>query len=252
MARDAAYRRAEEKIKEALRSEATTLFLSSRKLTELPESLGQLTQLQALHLAGNQLTALPEWLGQLTQLQIFDLYGNQLTTLPESLGQLKKLQELNLFDNQLTALPEWLDQLNQLRRLDLRNNPDLRLPPEIAAQVGDPSAILNFYFSRLRETEKPLNEAKILLVGDGEVGKTSLIRRLMDDEFDADESKTRGVRIRQWRLQEGIGKSARISGTSVGRTFIIPRINSSSPSGVCTSCSSVPATPKRTRGSTIG
>jgi len=53
MARDKAYRRAEKKIEEARRNGATELDLSCRydakdtdKLTELPESLGQLTQLQ--------------------------------------------------------------------------------------------------------------------------------------------------------------------------------------------------------------
>ena len=69
MARDEAYRKAEQKIEAARRSRATKLDLSDMGLTELPESLGQLTQLQSLNLTDNQLTALPESLGQLTQLQ---------------------------------------------------------------------------------------------------------------------------------------------------------------------------------------
>lgn len=67
MARDAAYRKAEEKIEQARRTGATELDLSvawddkkSPKLTELPESLGHLTQLQSLNLSRMQLTALPE------------------------------------------------------------------------------------------------------------------------------------------------------------------------------------------------
>jgi TIR domain-containing protein/DAPkinase-like Roc (Ras of Complex) protein len=36
----------------------------------------------------------------------------------------------------------------------------------------------------------PLNEGKLILVGRGEVGKTSLVRRLVDNEFRGDESKT--------------------------------------------------------------
>jgi Leucine-rich repeat (LRR) protein len=98
MARDEAYRKAEAKIEETRRTGATELDLScaynakdSEKLTELPESLGQLTQLQTLDLSYNQLTALPEWLGQFTQLQTLILYNNQLTALPESLGQLTQL-----------------------------------------------------------------------------------------------------------------------------------------------------------------
>ncbi len=87
MARDEAYRKAEEKIEAARRSGATELNLSDMRLTELPESLGRLTQLQSLDLSYSQLTVLPESLGQLTQLQSLDLASNQLTALPESLGR---------------------------------------------------------------------------------------------------------------------------------------------------------------------
>jgi len=129
MARDEAYRNAEKKIEEALRTGSTELDLSwsygrsgKEKLTELPESLGQLTQLQSLNLSHNQLTALSESLGKLTQLESLNLARNQLTSLPEWLGQLTQLQTLILSSNQLTSLPKWLGQLTQLRTLSLSNN----------------------------------------------------------------------------------------------------------------------------------
>ena len=131
MAKDKAFREAEKKIEDALRSGATELDLGGMKLTALPESLGQLTQLQTLHLTGNQLTALPEWLGQLTQLQTLHLSVNQLTALPEWLGQLTQLQELYLSDNQLTALPESLGQLTQLQALHLSGNQLTALPESL-------------------------------------------------------------------------------------------------------------------------
>ena len=40
-----------------------------------------------------------------------------------------------------------------------------------------------------------LNEAKILLVGQGGVGKTSIVKRLTGSDFDLTESKTEGIRI---------------------------------------------------------
>ena len=49
MAADEAYRQAEERIEHARREKATELDLSSLGLTELPDSLGQLTQLQSLN-----------------------------------------------------------------------------------------------------------------------------------------------------------------------------------------------------------
>ncbi len=136
MAQDKAYRNAERKIEEAQRSGAKTLDLitpygnSQPKLTELPESLAQLAQLQSLNLHNNQLTTLPEWLGDLTQLQSLDLRNNQLTALPESLAHLAQLQTLILNDNQLTA--EWLGDLTQLQSLDLRNNQLTALPESLA------------------------------------------------------------------------------------------------------------------------
>ena len=87
MARDEAYYQAEKKIEEALKSGAISLNLNGSresKLTEIPESLGQLTQLQSLDIQDNQLTALPESLGQLTQLQSLDLSHNQLLSLVKS------------------------------------------------------------------------------------------------------------------------------------------------------------------------
>ncbi len=49
--------------------------------------------------------------------------------------------------------------------------------------------------------KRPLNEGKLILVGRGEVGKTSLVRRLVDNEFRGDESKTQGINISLWPLK---------------------------------------------------
>ncbi|MCP3965341.1 MAG: GTP-binding protein [Lentisphaerae bacterium] len=45
-----------------------------------------------------------------------------------------------------------------------------------------------------------LNEAKILLVGQGGVGKTSIIKRLTGSSFDLAESKTAGIQIQPWSV----------------------------------------------------
>jgi internalin A len=57
--------------------------------------------------------------------------------------------------------------------------------------------------ARSRSEKRPLNEGKLLLVGRGEVGKTSLIKRLVANEFNDDESKTQGIRITNWFLPHG-------------------------------------------------
>lgn len=52
----------------------------------------------------------------------------------------------------------------------------------------------------LKRATRQLNEGKLILVGRGGVGKTSLVRRLIDDEFNALEAKTEGIRIACWQL----------------------------------------------------
>jgi internalin A len=48
--------------------------------------------------------------------------------------------------------------------------------------------------------KRPLNEGKLILVGRGEVGKTSLVKRLVENDFNGDESKTQGINITRWIL----------------------------------------------------
>ena len=50
-------------------------------------------------------------------------------------------------------------------------------------------------------TKRVLNEAKVLLVGQGGVGKTSLVKRLVDGGFDPEENKTEGIDIRKWHVE---------------------------------------------------
>jgi hypothetical protein len=141
MARDEAYREAEVRIEWARRAEATELDLSYLKLTELPESLGNLVQLRSLDLTFNRLTALSESLGNLVQLRSLDLSFNRLTALPESLGNLAQLQSLNLCNNQLIALPESLGNLVQLQLLDLSTN-QLTTTPEYISRLKQLQVLL--------------------------------------------------------------------------------------------------------------
>jgi internalin A len=191
-------------------SQLESLDLSKNSLTDLSDSVGQLSQLESLNLSNNRLTALPKSVGQLSRLRSLNLSDNQLTVLPESVGQLSQLESLNLSNNRLTALPKSLRTIISLRQLYLHGNGVLKLPPEVLGPTrqqaldrktspGEPVEILDFYF-RTRNGWRPLNEAKLILVGRGNVGKTSLLKRLLFDSFDKDEKKTEGILIEPWDL----------------------------------------------------
>jgi internalin A len=187
------------------------LSLAGNQLSAVPELLGRLTQLQQLALQYNHLTTMPEVLKQLTQLQVLNLAGNRLTVVPEVLGQLTQLQVLNLAGNRLTAVPEAFRHLTSLQELYLHENTALGLPIEVLgptwedvhgkqAQPAKPSDILEYYF-RVRGGRRPLNEAKLILVGRGAVGKTSIVQQLVNNKFDPNEKKTEGIQITEWPLR---------------------------------------------------
>ncbi|MCK4613480.1 MAG: leucine-rich repeat domain-containing protein [Thermoplasmata archaeon] len=178
----------------------TKLYLAYNQLITLPPELGKLTKLTELHLHSNQLTTLPPEIGKLTKLILLDLHNNQLTALPPEIGNLTNLTRLYLGFNQLTALPPEIWKLTNLTRLDLDGNP-LEHPPLEIAEKGI-EAIRN-YFKSLEEEKVPLNEVKVLLVGDGGAGKTCLVNRLLKDTFDLHEPQTDGINISDWTVKKG-------------------------------------------------
>lgn len=101
----------DELIEEARINEFTKLDFSGTELHKLPESIGQLTQLQVLRLHVTHLESLPECIGKLTNLEILSLAKNQLTSLPECITQLTQLKELDVSYNRLTSLPDSLYEL---------------------------------------------------------------------------------------------------------------------------------------------
>ncbi len=108
-----------------------SLDCSNNQLTSLPESIGNLTQLQKLCCNMNKLISLPKSIENLTQLQHLSCNSNQLTTLPDSITNLTQLKELYCGDNNFTTLPESIGNLTQLQVLCCHLNQLKSLPESI-------------------------------------------------------------------------------------------------------------------------
>ena len=65
----------------------------------------------------------------------------------------------------------------------------------------NPAEILDYYYRVWGGGQRPLNEAKLILVGRGAVGKTSLVNRLIHNEFKLGEQKTNGISITEWPIR---------------------------------------------------
>ncbi len=190
-------------------TELRILLLSSNRLTALPDSIRELTQLRTLDVSANRLSSLPTSIGYLSQLRFLGAANNRFSALPQSLTHLRVLRTLDLSGNKLTALPVWLRELTLLDRLFLHGNDLLGLPTEVLGpnrkdvkgkQVAtpNPANILEYYF-RVRGGQIPLNEAKLIVLGRGGAGKTSIVNRLVRNTFQ--DQPTQGIEITNWTLR---------------------------------------------------
>ncbi|MFN6569474.1 COR domain-containing protein [Dendronalium sp. ChiSLP03b] len=192
-------------------SNLSQLYLSNNQFTMLPVEIGQFSNLSQLDLSNNQLTMLPVVIGQFSNLSQLDLSNNQLTTLPAEIGQLSNLNVLYLDGNQLKTLPTEIGQLSNLSVLDLSDNPLKSLPPEI--RINGFRAILNFYRQQLEQETDRLYEAKLLIVGEAGAGKTTLVKKIQNANYQLpqDENSTEGIDIIQWQFSLGNGKEFQIN-----------------------------------------
>lgn len=195
-------------------TELRTLDISGNRLIDLPPELANLKSLERLYLSGNCFTDFPEAVTRLTNLVVLDLshnrvqklslrnssFGrlsklnlsnNDLSQLPHYIGELRQLKELNLSDNRLDSLPRSMLRMSRLSVLSLHKNSEVAMPPEILRQSAHD--ILAFYFQTRDRESGRLNEAKMIIVGEGEVGKTSLVKQLLNEDFDPREAMTHGI-----------------------------------------------------------
>ena len=193
----------------------TSLDLSDNQLTSLPQEIGELTDLSGLDLSGNQLTGVPPEFIKLRSLAGFNFSSNQLRTIPSEITYLTDLTRLNLSHNQLSSVPPEIANLTKLTTLDLSHNqltnlpleitklPNLeylnltsnalQIPPETLANPLDIKAIFAALLGL--KTGERLNEAKMLVIGDGKVGKSSVVERLIHNTYNPQRQTTLGVEI---------------------------------------------------------
>jgi internalin A len=123
----------------------------------------------------------------------------------------------------LVELPDSIKQLTSLKELFLHGNEALGIPPEVLGPgwgqqevPANPRAILDWYFQSRAEPARRLNEAKMLLVGQGGVGKTSLVHYLINNKpCNPAELPTEGINIDDWNVQGKKGADGKFERVNV-------------------------------------
>jgi internalin A len=147
----------------------------------------QLTNLLILYCSDNQITDLAP-IAHLTNLQQLDCQSNQITDLAPIMGLIKKGMQVT-----------WSDLWGYIC---IRDNPLTNPPIEIVKQGN--GAILN-YWQQIEEQggTQTINEAKLIIVGEGKSGKTTLFHKLIDPTYTLKPlDETHGINIHEGLVME--------------------------------------------------
>ncbi len=163
------------------------------------DNIKSFSTIENLYLGNNEIAELPPEIGWLSNLRKLDLSKNKLSTLPPEFGNLQGLLSLDISGNNFQKPQFILKNLTSLEYLDIRENP-LSAVSEILEKVSEPKTVLNYLVDLWAGQKRFLSETKMLVVGQGSVGKSSLINRLTKNRFSDHQSKTDGIAIEKWQV----------------------------------------------------
>jgi internalin A len=184
----------------------------------LPASIVNLINLTELELYDNQLRELPSQIGNLKKLEKLELKNNQFKPFPKILLELNLkimwgatdyyIGGINVYGNPFEvppveivkqgkqAITEYFKALGETEIVE----PAIIVQHEIATIQSLEIPVAEIPQTAIQEprisiTPQPLNEAKLILIGDGGAGKTSLMKCLRRETFNPQESQTHGINI---------------------------------------------------------
>lgn len=191
------------------------LNLFGNKFTNLPIELGELVNLEGIYISSDEHKPWAEFpiaIRKMKKLRVIQFQGG-IQSLPDWLSELSNLEFLDFSENNLINLPPSLVQFEHLKLLDLRKNP---LNPELAEAYKQGLPAVKLYLRLKQGPQITLNEAKLILVGEGEVGKTCLMDALMGKAWEEHPS-THGISIQSFDATDEVsGSTLTLNGWDFG------------------------------------
>jgi small GTP-binding protein len=152
----------------------------------------------SIHLSMYDIEEFPFELFDIPRLKKIDLAYNNISEIPKEISKLNNIEEINLRSNRIKIIPKELVFLPNLKKIEISDNPLVEPPIEIASRGLE--AIRNYYY-QIEDEKVKVYEAKLLIVGEGAVGKTTLMHRLINNEFNEGISTTEGIEIKEFKLK---------------------------------------------------
>ena len=167
--------------------------------------LAELPELRVLSLLGISVDDLSPLSG-LAALQTLDCGGTPVADL-SPLSGLDNLQVLNFSECKLEQIPAGFCDKPSLQEIYLYGNPLPGIPAEVVSQ-DDSDNCLDRLRAHLRDLEagsEALPDVKLMVLGNGRVGKTQICRRLRGEDYDDTVPSTHGILISAASLRDGDG-----------------------------------------------
>lgn len=177
----------------------------SNKISKLP-NLSKLKNLEYLNLQNNLIENDIQGINNLSKLTNVQLSHNRINRIPEL--NLKSLKKLYLYNNNISFIENYNPKLkyhyhtdNRYNGVLLGNNPLDNSLIEILKieNNSEKQKQLDDYFSNLELGSAPLLEAKLMILGEGESGKTNLRNYIIENSFQIGKSATTGINIDTWK-----------------------------------------------------
>ena len=173
------------------------LNLEGNYLTNFSSILLPKTNLSKLNLEGNFIEKIN--ISEFSQLTYLNLSGNLIKKV--NINNCKNLTTLSLGFNHLSQItPTLFNGLPNLAELDLRANPIQNIPQEIYDKDENVLEEVKRFLIAQAQGVTLNTQAKLIWLGNGEVGKTTLSHQLRKNEFQGQIARTHGILIKDWEV----------------------------------------------------
>lgn len=186
------------------------LDLRGNKISEVDPLIGQLKDLSILDLSNNNISVFPGAIEFLPNLRSLLIGNNNIEMLPDFIKKIKFLEILNLAENKIDIVPKVIMELPNLYYIKLDGNP-LTIPPYEVAIKGINN--IRQYYNQLIVGQDYLHESKLIIVGEGGAGKTTLAHKIQSPNFklNQDEKTTEGIDVLKWEFKLESGRIFRVN-----------------------------------------
>lgn len=123
--------------------------------------------------------------------------GSSVKFIPEEIGGLSSLRKLMISGSDISSIPDSMLNLKKLKCFSFYGTP---LAEIIPSEINEQTAFEIIHFICKQQKEKSdyfFNESKMIVVGQGNVGKSCLVERITENKYE-DKTSTEGIDVKTW------------------------------------------------------